>query len=211
MRRLLIDAQAPDPGLIAEAADVLLDGGLVAYPTDTLYGLGCDATNPQAVQRLIAAKGRPEGQPLPVIVHSRALLRHLVEPAGPEVDALLDRHWPGALTVVFRRRGEALGAVAAGPTLGLRIPDAPVALALGRALCRPLVATSAYRSGEPPLEPEAIARTLGDALDVLLDAGPAPGGVASTVLDVSGERPVILREGAIPARVLARHLPELVA
>jgi L-threonylcarbamoyladenylate synthase len=209
MRRVAIGLSDPRSEVIEEAVDILLNGGVIAYPTDTLYGLGCDATNPRAVERLCAIKRRPEGQPLPVIVNRRAALKHLVEGLTPQIERVLARHWPGALTVVFRRRGDALSAVAPGPTLGLRIPDAPVALALARGLCRPIVATSANRSGEPPLGPDEIESLLSAEIDLLLDAGPAPGSIASTVLDVSGTKPTILREGAIPVCILARDLPEL--
>lgn len=213
MTRLVpIDPAATPREIIEQAADALLDGGLVVYPTDTLYGLGCDATNPAAVARLCALKGRPPTAPLPVILHQRAALRLLVEAIPPDVDALLNRFWPGALTVVFRRRGAVLSAIAPPGTLGVRIPDAPVALALARALARPIVATSANLHGAPPVATGAEAQAVfGEGVDLILDAGAIPGGTASTILDLSGERPAVLREGAIARALLARYLPGLAA
>jgi L-threonylcarbamoyladenylate synthase len=191
--------------------DTLLDGGVVAYPTDTLCGLGCDATNPRAVERLCSAKGRDPREPLPVIVNSRKVLRHLVEDLTPEAEAVLNRFWPGALTVVFRRRGAVLSAIPPPQTLGVRIPDSPVALALARGLARPLVATSANPHGVEPLGDAAeIARAFAGRIDLILDGRPIQPARASTVLDLSGDAPRILRPGAISTDLLARYLPGLV-
>ncbi len=209
-RTLRINGEQPEPHLIDEAVDTLLGGGLVAYPTDTLHGLGCDATNADAVARLCAVKGRSTRAPLPVIINQRAALRHLVTDLAAETEALLDRFWPGALTVIFPCRGRGLSAVAHAGTLGVRIPDAPVALMLARGLCRPIVATSANRGGEPPLaSASAIAEVLGDELDLILDTGAALGDTASTVLDLAHSPPRIVREGAVATTQIARYLPEL--
>ncbi|MBN1477793.1 threonylcarbamoyl-AMP synthase [Candidatus Sumerlaeota bacterium] len=210
MNPLRIDSADPDSELIERAVDALLDGGLVVFPTDTLYGLGCDATNPRAVARLCEVKGRSPDAPLPVIINHRRLLAQLVEDIPPEITPLLDRFWPGPLTIVLRRRGEALRAVSPTGTLGVRIPDAPVALRLARGLCRPIVATSANRTGLPPcVTAQEVEELFGAEIQLILDAGPIPGGQPSTVLDLSSDRPQILREGVIARALLRRYLPEI--
>lgn len=207
---LPINCEDPELDVIEQAVDALLNGGVIAYPTDTLYGLGCDATNPRAVARLCAAKGRDPGEPMPIVVHSRRVLRHLVEDLTPSAEAVLNRFWPGALTVVFRRRGEALSAIAPPGTLGVRIPDSPVALMLARGLARPLVSTSAnLRAGAPRHTAAEIAQDFAGRIDLILDGGLIESAIPSTVLDLSGERPRVLRQGAVATELLARHVPRL--
>lgn len=207
---LAVDPLSPDPALIDQAVDALLDGGVIVYPTDTLYGLGCDATNPRAVARLCEVKGRPPTEPLPIIVHSREVLSHLVMGLGEMTDMLMNRFWPGGLTIILRRRGAVLSAIAPPGTLGVRIPDSPVALMLARRLHRPLVSTSANLTGRPaPIDAHGLDLELARRIDLVLDAGPLPGGVPSTLLDLSGERAVILREGAVSRALLIRYLPEI--
>lgn len=207
---LAVDPLSPDPALIDQAVDALLDGGVIVYPTDTLYGLGCDATNPRAVARLCEVKGRPLTEPLPIIVHSREVLAHLVHELGETTDMLMNRFWPGGLTLILRRRGAVLSAIAPPGTLGVRIPDSPVALMLARRLHRPLVSTSANLTGRPaPAAAHELDLELARRIDLVLDAGPLPGGVPSTLLDLSGERAVILREGAVSRAQLIRYLPEI--
>jgi len=209
---LAIDPLTPRPEVIDEAVDTLLDGGVIVYPTDTLYGLGCDATNPRAVERLCSVKGRPPTEPLPIIVHHRKVLTHLVHGTGEPLEALMNRFWPGGLTLILRRRGAVLGAIAPPETLGVRIPDSPVALMLARRLHRPIVSTSANLTGRPaPVAAEDLDIALAKRIDLVLDAGRLPSGKPSTLLDLSGERPMILREGAISRALLARYLPEIEA
>lgn len=214
MRIIRVDSHEPDPALIEQAADALLDGGIVAYPTDTVYGLGCDATNLDAVSRLGALKQRAASEPFPIIIHTRATLRHLVADLTPEIDVVLRRHWPGGLTVVFQRRGSALSAVSPQGTLGIRIPDSPIALAIARALARPIVATSANLSGCPPLGcASEIAEVFTGRIDLIVEEtsprSDSDHTTPSTVLDLSGETPRILREGTIARADLARYLPTL--
>ncbi|HJP89678.1 MAG TPA: L-threonylcarbamoyladenylate synthase [Candidatus Limnocylindrales bacterium] len=199
-----------------EAIRVLRAGGVVAIPTDTVYGIGVALDTPGGIERLFAAKQRPPDKAI-------ALLLADVEQASaigdltPAAQALARAFWPGGLTLVVPRREDvplpaALtgGALAPGaiPTVGLRVPDHDAPRSLARAL-GPLPTTSANRSGEPELrDADAIEAELGGALDLVLDGGPATGGPASTVVDCTGERPVIRREGAIPAAQLEAVLDQ---
>lgn len=185
---------------MAEAALILAGKGLVAFPTETYYGLGADAREPGAVQRVFEVKGRPGSKPLLLLVDSLAMLESLVEAIPSEARALMERHWPGPLTVVLRARAVVLGAVTAGTgTVGIRIPGHPVARALVRALGAPITAPSANPSGGPP---PATARDVLAAfegkIELVLDAGRTAGGPPSTVVDATVDPPTILRAGAVP-------------
>jgi L-threonylcarbamoyladenylate synthase len=189
-----------DPAAIARAAAILRRGGLVAFPTETVYGLGADATNGRAVAGIFAAKGRPRFNPLIVHVESLAAAeRHAV--FLPLARRLADRFWPGALTLVLPRREESPLAdlVSAGlSTVALRVPAHPVARALLRQAGIPIAAPSANPSGGiSATTAEHIEEGLGDAVDLILDGGPAPMGLESTVIGFDGEKPVLLRPGAI--------------
>jgi L-threonylcarbamoyladenylate synthase len=189
----MADRLAPDPAGIARAAEVLMDGGLVAFPTDTVYGIGCRAGDPAALERLYAAKRRPAEKAIPLLVGSLADAGRLGyrtdEPAGE----LAARFWPGGLTIVLApSRDDA--------TQAFRVPNHPVALGL-IAAAGPLATSSANRSGEPETldaDEVEVAFADSDELGAVLDGGPVPGGVASSVLDLSGVRPRLLREGALP-------------
>ena len=184
----------------SEAARILRAGGLVAFPTETVYGLGADATNPAAVAKIFAAKGRPATNPLIVHVADAGTARRYVG-AWPEKAALLAaRFWPGPLTLVLPRSPQLAPAVSAGlATVGLRVPDHPVALELLQYFGGPVAAPSANRSNRvSPTTAQHVREELGDVVDVILDGGPCRVGIESTVLDLSGERPVILRPGGVP-------------
>jgi L-threonylcarbamoyladenylate synthase len=203
---LAVDAAAPEPNRVARAAALLRAGGLVAFPTETVYGLGALALNAAAVRRIFAAKGRPANNP--IIVHI-ADAKDAVHAAAcwPEAAArLAERFWPGPLTLVVPR-GPAVPDVttAGGPTVALRVPAHPVALALLRATGAPIAAPSANRSGElSPTRAEHVLRGLAERIDLVLDAGPTSGGVESTVLDVTASPPRLLRPGLIgPAQLEA--------
>ncbi|MGQ0535373.1 MAG: L-threonylcarbamoyladenylate synthase [Methanobacteriota archaeon] len=185
---------------ILEAARALREGGLVVYPTDTLYGLGADATDARAVARLVAAKRRAPEKAIPVAVADLAAARQVAH-VTPLAEKIAARHWPGAVTLVLSARPGilALAALGARDTVAIRVPGHPVALALLSACGRPLTATSANRSGgADPRTVEDARRELGDAVEVYLSAGPA-GGVGSTIVDATGAAPKVLREGAVPA------------
>ena len=200
MRRL-----GSKPADIAEAARALREGRLVAFPTETVYGLGANALDPAAVARIYEAKGRPTYNPLIVHVPSVAAARRLVTAWPPEAEALARRWWPGPLTLVLPKVAEIPGAVTAGlRTVALRVPAHPVARALLEVTGLPLAAPSANRSGEvSPTTAAHVARSLGDRVPLILDAGPTTVGIESTVVDLSGDRPVLLRPGMVSRDDLA--------
>ena len=186
---------------IAEAARILREGGLVAFPTETVYGLGADATNGQAVAAIFAAKGRPLFNPLIVHVADLEEARRHVE-LSPRAQALAEKFWPGALTLVLpRRKNSPLSLlVSAGlDTVALRAPSHPAAIALLRETGRPVAGPSANRSGQVTATMAShVAESLGGNLDFILDAGVATLGIESTVVGFDGDRPLLLRPGAIP-------------
>lgn len=194
-----MNPNAPEADSIREAADVLRGGGLVAFPTETVYGLGANALDTQAVGRVFAAKGRPAANPLIVHVADRAQAAELTPDWTPAADKLASAFWPGPLTLVVTKRPTIPSAVSAdGPTVAVRVPAHPVALALLRAAGVPVAAPSANRSGElSPTTADHVRSSLGDRFDVLLDGGACPGGLESTVVDVSGPTVRLLRPGLI--------------
>ena len=194
--------QASEPGAIAEAAGILRRGGLVAFPTETVYGLGADATDDRAVARVFAAKNRPEFNPLIVHVLDIAAARRLVEWTG-EAQALAERFWPGPLSLVLPRLPDCpvSGLAGAGlPTLAVRAPRGAAARALLERTGRPVAAPSANPAGAvSPTRAEHVLDALGDAVDLVLDDGPCAVGIESTVVDLGGETPALLRPGGLPA------------
>jgi len=194
-----------DPSGIAGASEILRAGGLVAFPTETVYGLGADATNDRAVARVFEAKGRPRFNPL--IVHvtdadaAFRLARH-----HPLARRLAGTFWPGPLTVVLPAVADcpvSLLARAGLDTVALRVPAHPVARDLLAAAGRPIAAPSANRSGHvSPTTAAHVRADLAGQIDAILDAGPCPIGVESTVLDLTGERPVLLRPGGVTVEAL---------
>jgi L-threonylcarbamoyladenylate synthase len=203
-RIIRIDASRPDPALIHEAADVLTAGGLVAFPTETVYGLGADALNAGAVDRVFEAKGRPADNPTIVHVSDPAALDDIVTVVPPTARMLIARLWPGPLTLVLPAAPSVPAVTRGGlPTVAVRMPSHPVALALIEAAARPVAAPSANRSGRPsPTTAQHVLADLGGAVDIILDAGPTPLGVESTVLDLTGGTPVLLRPGGVALETL---------
>ena len=183
---------------IEAAAAVLRRGGLVAYPTETFYGLGALARDAAAVARLAAAKGRPDGKPLPLLAADRAAVEE-VAVLSPRAARIADRLWPGALTLVLPARAGLPPEVTAGTgTVGIRVPGSEVARALARAAGGAIVSTSANPSGEPPpADAAALSPALRARLDAVLDAGPAPGGLPSTIVAVNEEELRLVRIGVI--------------
>jgi L-threonylcarbamoyladenylate synthase len=182
-----------------EAATVLRAHGLVAFPTETFYGLGAAALDAAAVARLLEAKGRPEGKPLLVLVDSVAMVASLVEEIPPRARELMTRHWPGALTLVLRARDIVPPAVTAGTrTVGVRLSPHPLARRVVAALGAPVTAPSANVSdAAPPTTAAEVLAQLDGRIDLVLDAGATPGGLPSTVLDVTTDPPRIIRDGAV--------------
>jgi L-threonylcarbamoyladenylate synthase len=205
---------ADGPAARAEATRVLEVGGLVAIPTDTVYGIAVALGTPGGIERLFAAKDRPPDRAIALLLAETAQASEIGVLDG-SAERLAAAFWPGGLTLVVPRRTDrplpaalADGALAPGaiPTVGLRVPAHEAPRALARAL-GPLPTTSANRSGEPEArDADEIERLLGDAVDLILDGGPSAGGPASTVVDCTGPRPVIRREGAIAADEIGRCL-----
>jgi len=182
---------------VDEASRVVKEGGLIVYPTDTVYGLGADPFNESAVERVFEAKRR-EAKPMPVLVPSLDAASRLVHVNDP-ARRLMEAFWPGALTIVLPSRGALPSRVTAGlSSVGVRVPSHPVALRLVEACGGALIGTSANVSGRPPPRTveEALAQ-LGGSVDVAIDAGPALHGVPSTVVDLSSGEPRLVREGAV--------------
>ena len=196
---LRVDPVSPSPDVIARAAAVVRAGGLVAFPTETVYGLGANALDPAAVARIFTAKGRPAANPLIVHVAEIADARTMVAAWSDLAQRLAERFWPGPLTLVLPKHSSVPDPVTAGgPTVALRIPAHPVALALLRACGLPLAAPSANRSTElSPTEAGHVLRGLADRIDLLLDARPTMGGLESTVLDLTTTPPRLLRPGLV--------------
>jgi L-threonylcarbamoyladenylate synthase len=198
-RILSIDRDDPDPGPIAEAARVLLAGGLVAFATETVYGLGADATNPEAVARIFEAKGRPSRNPLIVHVAGIEMAKACVREWPPWADGLAEQWWPGPLTLVMYRSATIPDIVTAGrDTVGVRVPKTGVALELIRRVGRPIAAPSANRStGISPTRAEHVLKDLDGRIDMVLDSGPTEIGLESTVVDLTYYYERLLRPGPI--------------
>ncbi|MDQ3196294.1 MAG: L-threonylcarbamoyladenylate synthase, partial [Pseudomonadota bacterium] len=193
---------------IDRAVAVLKRGGLVAFPTETVYGLGADATNPAAVQKIFRVKGRPHDHPVIVHIADIAQLEQWADPVSPAARLLAERFWPGPLTLIMRRAAGVSDAITgAQDTVGLRIPAHPVARALLCAFGGAIAAPSANRFGRiSPTTAEHVRAELGADVDLLLDGGACDIGIESTIVDVSGAQPAVLRPGRITARDLAEAL-----
>ncbi len=200
-----------DPAVgVGGAVAALQRGDLVVLPTDTVYGVAADAFSPAAVERLLAAKGRGRDMPVPVLVGDVRGLHGLAADVTEQMQALVDAHWPGPLTIIVPAApslawdlGETRGTVA------VRMPQHPVALDV-LSSTGPLAVSSANRTGHPPpVTADEAERQLGAAVAVYLEAGSSGEAVASTIVDLTGERPVVRRAGALPVEALREVLPEL--
>jgi L-threonylcarbamoyladenylate synthase len=196
-----INPKVPEPESLAAAAAVIKQGGVIVFPTRCLYGLGADAMNPDAVERIIEIKQRPQDNPILVLIDSDNQLEMLVEKIPPAADAIMEAFWPGRVTLVFDAREPLPDSLTAQTgKIGVRLPGHPVAAAMVRQVKGPLTGTSANLSGRPgcyrlpDLDPQIAGQ-----VDLVLDAGTLQGGVGSTVVDVTGEPPRILREGQVTA------------
>jgi L-threonylcarbamoyladenylate synthase len=195
-----VDPERPDQDIINHAASIIREGGLVAFPTETVYGLGADSANRAALRRLFKAKGRPESKPVLALIAEVSWLDDLTGPVSENVRVLMEAFWPGPLTLTFPAAShiapELLGG---GTTLGVRYPGAFIAQTLTRTVGRPITAPSANRSGHPsPLSALDVARDMDDRIDLILDGGEASDASPSTLVDVSGPVPQLIRAGRIP-------------
>ena len=210
-RVLEVDPRQPDRESIAAAAEVLARGGLVAFPTETVYGLGAHALDAAAVQRIFAAKERPPTDPLIVHVATLDGARRVAAAFPPIAERLAARFWPGPLTIVVKRAAIVPTLVTAGlDTVAIRIPAHPVARALLETAALPVAAPSANLFSRPsPTQAAHVLQDLDGRVDLVLDGGPTTVGVESTVLDLSAAVPIILRPGAVTAEMLRDLLPNI--
>jgi L-threonylcarbamoyladenylate synthase len=185
---------------IKKGVEILQKGGVIAFPTDTVYGLGADAFNPTAVGRIYEIKNRPKYQQFPLLIVDVKQLTALAEPI-PEIAWLLARRfWPGGLTLVLPRKDSVPAYLSSRPTIAVRIPNHPACLALIQHLGHPLIGTSANISGQPAaLTAEEVGQQLGGRIDLIINGGQCPGGKQSTIVDITHEPPIILRQGIIPS------------
>lgn len=184
---------------IEEAGNILKHGGIAAFPTDTVYGLGAVFSDETAVQKLFDAKGRDEGKPLSILVSDVSQVEKLALEIPEKARSLMEKYWPGALTIILKKRPEVSDKISAGrETVGIRMPDCSVTISLIKEAGSPLAAPSANLSGKrSSVTAEDVKEDLEGRIDFLLDGGRCPVGLSSTVVDLTGEEPVILREGVI--------------
>lgn len=199
MRRVFVDPEAPQRDALQEAAKWIRMGGLVALPTDTLYGLAADPFRADAVARLFAVKGRAAAHALPLIAADADQIAARLGPLSPAGEWLAVKFWPGPLTLLIPAPVTLAHGVAAGTgRVGVRVPAHDIARAICRAADRPITATSANRSGQPATaDPDEVERALGEDVDLLIDTGPTRGGAPSTIVDVTGAEPRLVRAGAV--------------
>jgi L-threonylcarbamoyladenylate synthase len=201
------DPASPDRPLMV-AAEVIQAGGLVVYPTDTVYGIGADPWNADAVGRLKEVKGRDGAKPMLVICPTIESALELASSVSPMARTLMERFWPGPLTLVLRAAPTAPSpVVSASGTIGIRVPDHPVSRRLAELSGIPLISTSANLSGTPAGKTIGeIERDLGNGIDLYLDGGVLQGSLPSTMIDVSSEAPRVLREGALPLSAIMEQV-----
>lgn len=200
---------ANDAEAIPAALDVLLGDGVVAFPTDTVYGVGVLAFRPEGIERLYRVKERPHSLAIPVLIGSSNELEKVALDPGPIAVKLAERFWPGPLTLVVPRHPDLPDIISKTPTIGVRIPDHPVALALLRQ-AGPMAVTSANLSGEPEAHTaEEVMAQLGGRVAFILDGGRTPGGIPSTVVDTTTDPVSILREGPVSEADIKEVLGEM--
>ena len=197
---LNLNSRSKLPAFLKQTVSVLKAGGLVVFPTDTFYGIAADPFNPSAVERIYRLKDRESGKALPLVVGSESAAFDLSEGVSDSARLLMERFWPGPLTLLLALR-KGLPNLPEGGTekIGVRVPNHPVALALLREWGGPLTATSANRGNGPStISAQAAGEAIGNGVDLILDAGPTPGGGASTIVDVTLDPPRLVRPGAVP-------------
>ena len=194
---------------IRKGVRILQKGGVIAFPTDTVYGLGADAFNSIAVERIYEIKNRPKYQQFPLLIADVKQLTILAEPI-PEITWLLARRfWPGGLTLVLSKKDTAPAYPASGPTIAVRVPNHPVCQALIKGLGNPITGTSANISGQPAASTaEEVEQQLEDKIDLIINGSRCPSGKESTIVDITHEPPTILRHGIIPSHEIDRAYKE---
>jgi L-threonylcarbamoyladenylate synthase len=194
---------------IEKGVKILQKGGVIAFPTDTVYGLGADAFNHTAVERIYQIKNRPKYQQFPLLISD---VKQMTTLAGsiPEIAWFLARRfWPGGLTLILSKTDSAPACPGSGPTIAVRVPNHPICQALIQHLGNPLIGTSANTSGQPAaLTAEEVGQQLEGKIDLIINGGKCPGGRESTIVDITHEPPVILRQGIIPSREIDKAYAE---
>jgi L-threonylcarbamoyladenylate synthase len=195
---------------VDRAIEILKGGGVIAFPTDTVYGLGSDVFNIEAAERIYRVKQRPRHLPLPVLLADSTQLASTVDSVSGIAQFLIRRFWPGGLTLVLPKRSLLPDIITAGSNkVAVRVPGHVVPLALIRGLGAPIIGTSANVSDKPsPVTAEEVEQQLGSQIDLIVDMGKCPGGLESTVVDVTGGTPVILRRGIIPEKEIKKACQE---
>lgn len=192
---------------IKSAVDCLKFGGIIAIPTDTVYGLGADPFNADAVQKLYTLKGRPEEKPIPLVLGSVKDVEKVAQNLPGFFFYLTERFWPGGLTIIVQSKDLLPQLTAGGTTVGLRIPNQPLLLKILREFGGPLAITSANLSGQPAAtSPQEFGQELSSKIDFIVDDGQTPGPIPSTVYDISVSPPQVCREGVISSETLAKEL-----
>lgn len=193
-----IDPAHPDKAF-SRAREVIRSGGVLAYPTETFYALGVDPENPAAVRRLFAIKEREPSQPILLLISGPGEVGHWASSVTPAARAMMERYWPGPLTLVFPASRNVPPSLSAGTgSVGLRVPGSETTRLLLAFLGTALTGTSANRAGGPsPATADGVFREVGDRIELILDGGDTPGGRPSTVVDVTGSAPRVIREGAV--------------
>ena len=205
---LKVNADNSEEIILTRAVEILANGGIIAYPTETFYGLGADATNEKAIQKIFAVKGRNFKNPIALIISQADDVYPLVQDVPQTAKRLMAAFWPGALTIVFSASNIVSPLLTAGSgKIGLRVSSHPIAQKIVQKIKRPLTATSANLSGTPECtRVSEVSKQIGDKLDAIVDWGMTHGGKASTIIDVTCDPPVILREGAISRKAIKRHI-----
>ena len=203
MRTPIVEIDPSDPEkAFSRCREVVQAGGVIVYPTDTLYGLGADPKNPDAVRKLFTVKGRQADQPILLLIRDANEVGNWAADITPWAERLMKKFWPGPLTLVFKARLDVMAELTGGAgTIGLRVPGNALTRQLLAYLGSALTGTSANIAGKPaPRTAREAAGVIGEMVDLVLDGGGTAGGKPSTVVDVSGDEPKVIREGAIPLR-----------
>jgi L-threonylcarbamoyladenylate synthase len=205
---LKVNNKNSDERILTRAAEILASGGIIAYPTETFYGLGADATNEKAIQKIFTVKGRDFKNPISLIISQTDDIYALVQNVPQAAKKLMAEYWPGALTIVFSAADNVSPMLTAGSgKIGLRVSSHPAAQRIVQKLGRPLTATSANLSGAPEcVSSTDVASQLGDQIDAIIDLGNSYGNIGSTIIDVTCTPPVILREGTISRKTIEKYV-----
>ena len=194
--------------ILTKAAEIVAGGGIIAYPTETFYGLGADATNEKAIKKIYKIKGRNFINPISIIIGQTENLYPLVQSVPPAAQKLMQAFWPGALTIIFKASDVVLPVLTAGTgKIGVRVSGSNAAQAIAQKLGHPLTATSANLSGKPECSRASeVAQQIGNKIDAIVDFGPTTGDKVSTIIDVTCDPPEILREGTITRQSIEKIL-----